>query len=135
MSPTVLRSALIEELQHELSADDIERGLNRLSEFVALEGETLLSSEAKAKWSAIGARADAGGATLIERRDGVTLLVLPFTKAVQIAATVRGGRTMGDIRRSFPGVNESEAPLVNARGGRVWSPLLPELARAKKSTS
>jgi hypothetical protein len=135
MTAPVLSRAVLEELQHDLSAEDIQRGLNRLSEFVALEGEALMSSEAKAKWSAIGARADEGRGTLIERRDGVTLLVVPFTKAVQMAATVRGGRTMGDILRSFPGVNEREAPLVNARGGRVWSPLLPELAPAKKSPS
>jgi hypothetical protein len=48
-----------------------------------------------------------------------------------MAATARSGRTMGDIPRSFPGVNERDAPPINARGGRVWSPMLPEPAPAK----
>jgi len=133
MTAPVLPRGVLEELLHDLSAENIQRGLNRLSEFVALDGETLMSSEAKAKWSAIAARANEGRATLIERRDGVTLLVVPFTKAVQMAATARSGRTMGEILRAFPGVNERDAPLVNARGGRVWSPVLPEPAPAKES--
>ena len=131
MTAPVLPRGVLEELLHDLSAESIQRGLNRLSEFVALDGETLMSSEAKAKWSAIAARANEGRATLIERRDGVTLLVIPFTKAVQMAASTRSVRTMGDILRSFSGVNEREAPLINARGGRVWSPALPEPATAK----
>jgi hypothetical protein len=131
MTAPVLPRAVLEELRHDLPEEDIQRGLNRLSALVALEGEALMFSDAKARWSAIGARADEGGATLIERRDGVTLLVIPFAKAVQMAASARSGRTMGDILRSFPGVSERDAPLIHARGGRAWSPVLPEPATAK----
>lgn len=131
MTETVLSAAVLDELKQGLPTEDIERGLHHLSEVVPLEGEPLMFSAAKQKWSAIGARADQGRATLVERRDGVTLLVVPFTKAVQMAATARSGRTMGDILLSFPGVRESEAPLINARGGRVWSPVLSDLAPAK----
>ncbi len=131
MTETVLSPAVLEELKQDLPTEDIQRGLHRLNEVAPLEGDALMFSAAKLKWSAIGARADEGRATLVERRDGVTLLVVPFTKAVQMAATARSGRTMGDILRSFPGVSEREAPLINARGGRVWSPALPDLAAAK----
>lgn len=131
MTEPVLSHAVLEELQQNLPDEDIQRGLHRLAELVALEGEALMSSDAKAQWSAIGARADNGRGTLVQRRDGVTLLVVPFTKAVQMASTARSGRTMGDIRRSYPGVSESEAPRVNARGGRVWSPVLPDPASPK----
>ena len=126
MTTPLLSPAVLEELQQDLPEDDIQRGLNRLSEVVVLEGEALMSSDAKAQWSAIGARADKGRGTLVQRRDGVTLLVVPVTKAVQMASTARSGRTMGDIRRAYPGVNEREAPLINAQGGRVWSPVLPD---------
>lgn len=131
MTQPVLSLAVLEELQQDLPEEDIQRGLDHLTELVAFEGEALMSSDAKAQWSAIGARADKGRGTLVRRRDGVTLLVVPFTKAVQMASTARSGRTMGDIRRSYPGVNESEVPRINARGGRVWSPVLPDLAPAK----
>ena len=132
MAEPLLSNAVLEELQQDLPPEAIQRGLHRLSEVVALEGKALMFSEAKAQWSAIGARADKGRGTLVQRRDGVTLLVVPFTKAVQMAATARSGRTMGDIRSAYPGVNEPEAPRVNARGGRVWSPLLPEATPAKE---
>jgi hypothetical protein len=131
MTTPLLSPAVLEELQQDLPEDDIQRGLNRLSEVVVLEGEALMSSDAKAQWSAIGARADKGRGTLVQRRDGVTLLVVPFTKAVQMASTARSVRTMGDIRRAYPGVSEREAPLINAQGGRVWSPVLPDPAPPK----
>ena len=127
-----LSRVVLEELQQDLPEDDIQRGLHRLSEVIVLEGAALMSSEAKAQWSAIGVRADKGRGTLVQRRDGVTLLILPFTKAVQMASTARSGRTMGDIRRAYPGVNELEAPLINAQGGRVWSPVSPDPASEQR---
>jgi hypothetical protein len=133
MTEPLLSNAVLEELQQDLGAEDIQRGWLRLSEVVELDGETLMFSEAKTQWSTIGARADLGGGTLVQRRDGVTLLVVPLTKAVKIAASARSGRTMGDILRSYPGVNEREAPRINARGGRVWSPALPGAAVPKTS--
>jgi hypothetical protein len=121
-----LSRVVLEELQQELAEEDIKRGLHRLSEVIVLEDAVLTSSEAKAQWCAIGARADKGRGTLVKRRDGVTLLIVPFTKAVQMASTTRSGRTMGDIRRAYPGVSEPEAPLINAPGGRAWAPVLPD---------
>jgi len=133
MTELSLSRAVLKELQQDLAQEDIQRGWIRLSEAVALEGDTIMFSEAKTRWSTIGDRADKGVGTLVQRRDGVTLLVVPLTKAVRIAASVRSGRTMGDVLRSYPGVNEREAPRVNARGGRVWSPALPEAVAVKVS--
>ena len=126
MAEPLLSKDVFKELQQDLQEEDIQRGLHRLCEVVALEGESMMFSEAKSKWSSIGARADKGGGTVVERRDGVTLLVVPLKKAVEIAASARSGRTIGDILRSYPGVHEREAPRIHARGGRVWSPALPE---------
>ena len=131
MSDLVLSHAVLQELQRDLGSEDIQRGLHRLSEVVDIEGESLMSSDAKAQWSSIGVRADAGRGTLVQRRGGATLLVVALSKAVQIAASARSDRTMGDILRSYPGVAEHEAPRVNARGGRVWTPELPDATSSK----
>lgn len=131
MAEMQLAPELVKELQQDLAADDIQRGLQRLTQTHMLEGAVLMSSEAKAQWSAIGARADKGQGTLVRRRDGVTLLVVPLTKAVELAAASRSERTMGDIRRAYPGVAESEAPDIRVRGGRVWAPQLLEATPAK----
>jgi hypothetical protein len=131
MSAPAVSHQVLQELETELPAEEVQLGLHRLNELVELNGEALMFSEAKAKWSAIGARADKGQGTLVQRRDGVTLLVVPLTKAVQMAANARSGRTMGDIRRAYPGVTESAAPRLTAPGGRVWSPELPDAAAPK----
>ena len=132
MPESLLSRAVLEELKLDLPEEDIERGLHRLSAVGMLDGEALPFSEAKAQWSAIGSRADKGRGTLVQRRNGVTLLIVPFTKAVQMASTARSRRTMGDIRRLYAGVSESKAPLINAHGGRVWSPALPDSSASRR---
>lgn len=131
MSEVAVSQQVLHELQTELSAEEVRVGLHRLNSLVHLEGEDLMFSDAKAKWSAIGIRADKGRATVLRRRGGVTLLVVPLTQAVKMAASSRSDRTMGDVLRSYPGVREPEAPRLTAPGARVWSPRLPEAAEPK----
>ena len=117
MTTPLLSPAVLEELQQYLPEEDIQRGLQRLSEVVVLEGAALMSSEAKAQWSAIGARADRGRGTLVQRRDGVTLLILPFTKAVQMASTARSGTHDGRHPARLSGRQRARS-AAHQRAGR-----------------
>jgi len=113
-------------LENDLGQEEIERGFQRLMEFnLSVNPEVIKSSNAKDRWSAIAKDAEGGTVTFIERR-GVSLVVLPASKLIEMAAKALGKRTMGDIIDTYPGVEGRVVPRANSRGGPVRSLKLPE---------
>ena len=113
-------------LENDLGPEEIERGFQRLVEFnLSVNPEPIKSSNAKDQWSAIAKDAEGGTVTFIERR-GVSLVVLPASKFIAMAAKALGKRTMGDIIDAYPGVDSRIVPRANSRGGPVRSLKLPD---------